>query len=56
MNFSNKNFTYQRYDNPYLNEMRMNMDNLYSKKNYQNSNNSVSTDLRIISLENRVKK
>jgi hypothetical protein len=54
MNFSNKNFTYQRYDNPYLNEMRMNMDNLYSKKNYQNSNNSVSTDLRIISLENRV--
>jgi hypothetical protein len=32
----------------------MNMDNLYSKKNYQNSNNSVSTDLRIISLENRV--
>ena len=54
MNFSNKNFTYQRYDNPYLNEMRMNMDNLYSKNNYQNSNNSVSNDLRIISLENRV--
>ena len=54
MNFSNKKFTYQQYDNPYLNEMRMNMDNLYSKKNYQNSNNSVSTDLRIISLENRV--
>ena len=54
MNFSNKKFTYQQYDNPYLNEMRMNMDNLYSKNNYQNSNNSVSNDLRIISLENRV--
>ena len=54
MNFSNKKFTYQQYDNPYLNEMRMNMDNLYSKKNYQNCNNSVSNDLRIISLENRV--
>ena len=54
MNFSNKKFTYQQYDNPYLNEMRMNMDNLYSKKKYQNCNNSVSNDLRIISLENRV--
>ena len=56
MNVYPHSLNYQ-YQNPYINELTMNMmkSNSYPNKMYQSNNsNSVSTDLRIVSLENRV--
>ena len=56
MNVYPQSLNYQ-YQNPYINELTMNImkSNSYPNKMYQSNNsNSVSTDLRIVSLENRV--
>ena len=53
MNFSPQTSSYQ-YQNPYTNEMTMNIMNSNSNKKIKNPTHTVSEDLRIVSLENRV--
>ena len=53
MNFSPQTSSYQ-YQNPYTNEMTMNMMNSNPNKKMKNPTHTVSQDLRIVSLENRV--
>jgi hypothetical protein len=53
MNFSPQTSSYQ-YQNPYTNEMTMNIMNSHPNKKIKNPTHSVSEDLRIVSLENRV--